>query len=282
MNLSVKIKAVLSLLGIILSGAVHAEELRAGLLPQWELGAGLALLHRPDYPGADQDRSYVLPFPYVIYRGERIKADREGLRGMLFEHPLWDLDISAGGSLPVNSVDNRAREGMDDLDFSFEIGPSLRFKLHDKLSQKLHLRLNLRALLALDDFPVMNYQGWVFNPELRWGQRLSYGLTLRANVQMRYGSKAYHDYFYGVPPRFATASRPVYEASTGYNSTGAGLNLRWHGKSNWRVIMSLNYLDLHDASFDDSPLFRKNSGVYFGFSVSRILWRSSVKVDSNP
>lgn len=276
-----RIKAILSLLGILLNSAVQAEDLKTGQLPRWELGGGLAFFHLPDYPGADQDRSYALPFPYVIYRGERLKADREGLRGMVFEHPLWDLDISAGGSLPVNSADNSAREGMDDLDFSFELGPSLRLKLHDSAMEKIQLRFNLRALLAVDDFPAMNYEGWMFNPELRWGRRLSDAFSMRASVQMRYGSADYHDYFYGVGPRYATAIRPVYRGSSGYNSSGAGLNLRWHAKSNWRVMLGLSYLDLHGASFEDSPLFRKNSGVYFGFSVSRILWRSSVKVDSN-
>jgi outer membrane protein len=116
-------KAALLTLALSVFPLTQAEELNTGMLPKWELGLGLAALSLPDYPGADQGRSYVLPFPYLIYRGERLKANRDGLRGLLFEHPRWDLDISAGGSLPVNSKDNRAREGMDDLDFSFEFGP---------------------------------------------------------------------------------------------------------------------------------------------------------------
>ena len=77
----------------LLSVGVGADELER--LPKWELGLGLAAVNLPDYPGADQSQSYVLPFPYIIYRGARLKAGREGLRGLLFESKRWDLDISA-------------------------------------------------------------------------------------------------------------------------------------------------------------------------------------------
>ena len=276
-----KIKTGLSLLAVLFSLTARAEELNVDPLPKWELGAGLAVFNLPDYPGADQSRSYVLPFPYVIYRGERVKADREGLRGLLFEHRLWDLDISAGGSLPVNSEDNAARDGMDDLDFSFELGPSLRLKLHDVPAESLQLRFNLRALLAVDGFPAMNYEGWVLNPELRWRQYLTEELSWGANLQLRYGSEDYHHYFYGVAPRFATLSRPAYQAEAGYNSTSAGLNLRWHANADWRISAAINYIDLHDASFNDSPLFKKNSGAYFSLSVARIFWRAKARVDAS-
>ena len=260
----------------LLSVGVGADELER--LPKWELGLGLAAVNLPDYPGADQSQSYVLPFPYIIYRGARLKAGREGLRGLLFESKRWDLDISAGGSLPVNSEDNRAREGMNDLNVSLELGPSLRLKFIDTPDQKLQLRLNVRALLAADDFPALDYEGWLFNPELRWRKHYGDSLILGAGMQLRYGSKAYHDYFYGVAPQFATATRPVYRSERGYNSLGVNGFAALKLDQNWRVTASLGYYDLQDAVFNDSPLFRKNSGAYFGISLSRILWRSESTV----
>ncbi|WP_339675417.1 MipA/OmpV family protein [uncultured Zhongshania sp.] len=260
----------------LLSIGVGADELER--LPKWELGLGLAAVNLPDYPGADQSQSYVLPFPYIIYRGARLKAGREGLRGLLFESKRWDLDISAGGSLPVNSEDNRAREGMNDLSVSLELGPSLRLKFIDTPDQKLQLRLNVRALLAADDFPALDYEGWLFNPELRWRKHYGDSLILGAGMQLRYGSKAYHDYFYGVAPQFATATRPVYRSERGYNSLGVNGFAALKLDQNWRVTASLGYYDLQDAVFNDSPLFRKNSGAYFGISLSRILWRSESTV----
>ncbi|WP_159269554.1 MipA/OmpV family protein [Zhongshania aliphaticivorans] len=258
---------------LLISVSVNANEQER--LPKWELGAGLATIHLPDYPGADQSQSYTLPFPYIIYRGARIKAGRDGLRGLLFQGSRWDLDISAGGSLPVNSEDNRAREGMDDLDISLELGPSLRLKFLDKPDHKIQFRLNLRALLAADDFPAMDYEGWLFNPELRWRKHYGERYLAGSTLQLRYGNSSYHDYFYGVAPQFATATRSAYQAERGYNSVGIRGFIAAKLDRNWRVTASLGYYDLHDAVFNDSPLFRKNSGAYFGLSISRILWRSS-------
>lgn len=269
------------LLLITWANSLFASEPRAlSELPKIEIGAGLATLNLPDYPGADQRNYYVLPFPYVIYRGERLQAGRDGIRGMLFSHPRVDLDISAGGSLPVNSEDNRARSGMDDLDFSFEVGPSLRFKMRDRVDEKFQLRLNLRALLAIDGFPSADYEGWVFNPELRWWRYIDERFMFGVGLQARYGSREYHQYFYGVAPQFATSDRPAYQAGRGYNSTGANVFMRWKINGDWRLAGGIGVYDLHDAEFDDSPLFKRNNGAYIGFSVSRILWRSSSRAMS--
>ncbi|WP_269621221.1 MipA/OmpV family protein [Zhongshania sp. BJYM1] len=269
---------VLFLSFMLVSGSVFADNDDNERLPKWEIGAGLATLHLPDYPGADQSQSYTLPFPYIIYRGSRLKAGRDGLRGLLFESKRWDLDISAGGSLPVNSEDNRAREGMNDLNVSLELGPSLRLKFIDTPDQKLQLRFNMRALLAADDFPALDYEGWLFNPELRWRRHYDDRVILGAGIQLRYGDKTYHNYFYGVAPQFATANRPAYQAERGYNSVGINGFAALKLDRNWRATASVGYYDLHDAAFDDSPLFRKNSGAYFGISLSRILWRSETTV----
>ena len=48
--------------------------------PLWELGVGVAGLRLPDYRGSDQSRGYVLPLPYIVYRGTWLKADRDGAR----------------------------------------------------------------------------------------------------------------------------------------------------------------------------------------------------------
>ena len=40
-------------------------------LPRLELGIGATGISVPDYRGSSEQRSYVLPFPYVVYRGRR-------------------------------------------------------------------------------------------------------------------------------------------------------------------------------------------------------------------
>src|SRR5690606_40293155 len=86
------------------SGASHGEQ-----LPRWEIGAGLATLNLPDYRGSDERTTYLLPMPYVVYRGEYLRADREGLRGVLFEDERIQLNLSLNGTLPVSDRRNAAR-----------------------------------------------------------------------------------------------------------------------------------------------------------------------------
>lgn len=268
---------ILLLQGLVLvSMSAYADDVER--LPKWELGAGLAAASFPDYPGSDQNRSLVLPYPSVIYRGSRIRAGRDGLRGMLFKGKRWDLDVSAGGSLSVNSEDNRAREGMNDLGISLEFGPSLRLKFIDETDQKLQLRFNLRALLVADDFPALDYEGWLFNPELRWRRHYGERYILGSSLEMRYANRAYHDYFYGVASQFATPTRPEYRGQRGYSSVGVSGFVTKKLDQNWRASVRLGYYDLHDVAFNDSPLFRKNSGAFFGLSISRVLWRSEATV----
>ena len=53
--------------------------------PLWELGIGAAAVRLPDYRGSDQAHSYLLPLPYVVYRGKILRADRDGARALLLE-----------------------------------------------------------------------------------------------------------------------------------------------------------------------------------------------------
>jgi hypothetical protein len=66
--------------------------------------------------------------PYVVYRGELLQADREGLRGHFFRNDRVDLHLSVNGSIRGQFRQRRAAR-MPDLDPTLEIGPRLDFKL---------------------------------------------------------------------------------------------------------------------------------------------------------
>jgi hypothetical protein len=46
-------------------------------LPLWEVGAGLFPSTFPAYRGSDDQQYYLLPFPYLVYRGNYLRVDRE-------------------------------------------------------------------------------------------------------------------------------------------------------------------------------------------------------------
>jgi hypothetical protein len=117
--------------------------------PLWELGAGISALPLPDYRGSDQASVYAIPFPYLIYRGEFLKADRHGIRGTFFGTDRIELNLSLGASLPVNSDDNRARQGMPDLEPTVELGPSLDHNLWRTGDRRTRLDLRLPVRTAV-------------------------------------------------------------------------------------------------------------------------------------
>ena len=140
--------------------------------PLWELGAGVTVLAFPDYRGSDQTRTYVLPIPYAVYRGEFFKADRDGVRGILVDSDNVKIHASVGASFPVDSGENDApREGMPDLKPTVELGP--RRRRHAVASRpaglKLSLRLPLRFAFTVERSP--EYIGWLFSPQAQSGHR---------------------------------------------------------------------------------------------------------------
>src|SRR6185437_10813141 len=105
--------------------ATHALPAAGGEEPLWEAGVGLTALDFPDYRGSSQSRAYVLPFPYFVYRGDFLRQDRRGLRGVFLENDRFDVNLSMGASLPVDSSRDHVREGMPNLRPTVEFGPSV-------------------------------------------------------------------------------------------------------------------------------------------------------------
>jgi outer membrane protein len=271
-----------ALAGFLAAIASLAPPARGELRPLWELGAGATVLSLPDYRGADQSRGYIYPFPYVIYRGDRFKADREGIRGMLFDSDRVRLHISAFGTPPIKS--NQARAGMPDLDPTLELGPSFDITLlRDRVRDyKLDLRLPVRAVLATD-LSDIDYAGIVAYPNLTLdlhpvflGGRWNVGLQ----VGSLFGTSRYHAYFYGVPVQFATPTRPPYTASGGYSGAVFLASLSRRFRSLW-VGGFVRYDNLNGVAFDDSPLFKRDHSVMAGIAAAWVFYESAQRVEAD-
>lgn len=249
--------------------------------PVLELGAGFGVLAAPDYPGADEQTLLALPFPYFVYRGERLRAGRGGIRGLLYTGETVRLDVSVGASLPVDSEDNSAREGMDDLPPSLELGPSLDWRLLNQPRNDVHLKLRLRALLAADDGRI-NHEGWVFNPILDWDHSLNDQWQLNSRLMNFWGDQHYHDFFHGVGVADATPSRPAYRGESGYGGSAIAFGARWRPAPDWQIFARLSAYDFSGASFDDGPLFESDEALYFSLAITYIFWKSERQITINP
>jgi MipA family protein len=258
----------------------HAQ---ADQLPLWELGAGATVLNFPDYRGSNERNTLLLPIPYLIYRGDVLRLDREGLRGLLFESDRLELDISANATIPVKSEDNAARRGMPDLDPTVEIGPSLNLTLLGSRKEKteLQLRLPVRAVISTD-FSHAHSQGVVFEPKLNLDLRLREGgVGWRAGIGAGpiFVADQWAQYFYSVPAAFATPTRPAFSADGGYAGTQLTLSLTWRSRTLWAGAF-LRQDWLKGASFEDSPLVKSDQSLAFGVAFAYVFAHSKTLVEA--
>lgn len=253
----------------------------ADSLPLWEAGAGVSVLHLPDYRGADEARTYVLPIPYFVYRGEFLKADRRGVRGELFESEHVQLDLSGGASPPVDSTRNRARQGMPDLRPSIELGPSLEVALwRNRLETvRLDLRMPARAGVTVESSP--KFVGWNFSPRLNLDidRVAGTGWNLGILAGPIYADRRAHAYFYSVAPEFARPDRPTFAASGGYAGTQVLVAVSQRFPRLWAGGF-LRWDSLRGAVFEDSPLVRRREYAAAGFAVSWVFGESLRRVEA--
>jgi outer membrane protein len=249
--------------------------------PLWELGVGLGFLQIPDYRGSSENRRYLLPYPYFVYRGDIVRVEKERISGRIFETDRLLLDISFNGSVPVKSSDNPDRRGMPDLDPTFEMGPSLNITLLDNRQDRYKLTLSLPVRAAFStDFSSVHHEGWIFHPRLNFektGMIPGAGVNLGLSAGPMFADQGYHDYYYTVDPAFATPSRPRYAAGSGYSGSTATVGLsKTLNPFILSAFVSLDYLK--GAVFEESPLVKTQNSWMCGFTVSWIFLKSSERV----
>jgi outer membrane scaffolding protein for murein synthesis (MipA/OmpV family) len=251
----------------------------AGQLPLWEAGVGIGATTLPHYRGSNQSRTWVLPIPYVDYRGEVFKADDRRYRSLLGDR--IEAEFSLSGSPPAK--DNDARRGMPDLDPTLEIGPSLNIALYrsDNRMESLEVRLPVRTVFS-SDFSHVRQAGWVFQPNLSLDFKNalgSRGWKLGLQGSLIYTDRRYNRYFYAVDPIFATADRPAFDPSGGYGGLNllAALSKRFPG---FWVGGFAKWDSVGGAVFADSPLVKTRSNLSGGLAIAWILGASSAKVEA--
>jgi outer membrane scaffolding protein for murein synthesis (MipA/OmpV family) len=246
--------------------------------PLWELGIGASALTLPDYTGSEHQRYIGVPFPYIVYRGEWLRADRQSIRGRLWTTDRFRLVVSVNGSLPVDSDDRGVRAGMPDLDPTIELGPELRVILYEGHSRGtgVQLELPVRSVFATD-FTYVDHEGWRASPAIRakrdFGQ---WNLQVIAGPQ--FSDRSYHDYIYGVDARFGTPERAAWEADGGY----AGSRIGFGASRSWRRFRFgtfFRYANIAGATFDDSPLVETDHSFIAGFAVAWVFAKSKTMVE---
>ena len=71
--------------------------------PLWEFGLGAGAIAFEDYRGSNTTHAYPLPVPYFRYNGKFLKADRDGVRGTLFNQNWLEINVSFNLTTPVRT-----------------------------------------------------------------------------------------------------------------------------------------------------------------------------------
>jgi outer membrane scaffolding protein for murein synthesis (MipA/OmpV family) len=221
--------------------------------------------------------------PYVRYRGEFLRSDRDGVHGILLNQPRVSLNVSVGASVPVSSRDDPARAGMPNLSAVLEAGPSLDLHLWWSNDHSVTVDLRIPARLGVTVSTQPQAIGWSLAPNINV-DLLHLGGSNGWNVGLLGGplfaTRAYNQYFYSVAPEYATPDRPEYAASAGYAGSELTAALSRRYPRVW-VGAFARYVDLEGASFVDSPLVRRRKDLAAGIGFAWMISRSTRMVEAS-
>ena len=261
---------------ILVLAACGVPVCRAVDRPLWEFGLGVGAIAFADYRGADRTHVYPLPVPYFVYHGKMFRADRDGMRGTLFNTPMVELNISLDATTPVNSRNSDARAGMPDLKSIVEIGPSLDIHLWRSSNERLRLdlRIPVRKAFTIERQP--HATGWFVAPRVNLDLRNIAGHSgwdVGMFIGPLFADRQYHDYIYSVAAAFAEPGRPAYQAAGGYSGTELLVATSRRLRNLWFGAF-VRYDTLTGATFLPSPLVRSHSYWAGGFGVAWLISKS--------
>jgi MipA family protein len=269
---------LLFLLPLFFTSLVQAEVEKDK--PLWEIGMAAIALSIPQYMGGEERYNLPLAVPFFIYRGELLKSDQDGIRGIFYKKENLTLDLGFGFDLPVRN-DNGEREGMPRLYLTGQVGPRLNWTF-DRSEDSPEVSLHLPVRYTLDTHG--NALGWVAEPSLKIveeGLGRQERLLLRFDLGVLFASEQYNDYYYSVQPQYVTAERPAYDASSGLHSYFAKMNAEYQLQDNLKLRAYLIARTLSPGVIDDSPLIKDE--LYLGGGIGFIwsFWQSKEWVRSH-
>lgn len=234
-----------------------------------EVGVGAVAGQLPKYAGSSEDYNFVLPFPYIYYRDERLTLDKEAVTGTLLKNADWRLSLTASGALPVKEA--KRRQGMPELGWVGRAGPQLEYQIHPEWQ----LIWRLHKAVAISDWKLQNV-GWVGDMALTWEKSLASEflpgrLVLTAQASLSYADHRHQGYYYDVAPQYSLADRPTFSASSGLMGTGASLGLTWRHQD-WWLGAYVKYSNLTHNQNVASPLLEEQHQLNAGIALAKVLW----------
>lgn len=267
--------ALALLTGVLFSHA-QAQQIAQ---PLWEIGAlGLAV-SQPAYPGAAARINRALALPYLMYRGEFVRADSGGAGVRAIKTPRFELDLGFSGAFGSSSNQIQVREGMPDLGTLVEFGPRLKWRLGSGTGHgPWRVELPLRGVFDLSR--QLAHKGMGFEPELVFERRNPMAWSFNTVLSAVWGDQRLADTFYGVAPSFSTDARPAYAAHGGLIAQRLSLGVWRDLRPDLRLFGLLRIESVKGAANRNSPLVQQTSTglLLVGMTYS---WKQSSRPGSD-
>jgi outer membrane scaffolding protein for murein synthesis (MipA/OmpV family) len=249
-------------------------------VPLWEVQCFFAGFHLPHYRGSDESETYVAPVPYFEYRGEFLKIDQDGVKGIFFRSEHFETDLSAYGNPPVGDG-NDARKGMEKLDPLVELGPSLKWHPLGRFpGMRFYAKATVRGVLSVD-FPnslkthdqgihgvlsLVHVDHALLDRD-EWQSKITLGAD--------WTDRDYNAYFYDVPERQALPDRPAYHAGGGYGGFFLSGHLIRILTDRVSISGYARWENCTGAAFEASPLVETQNNFSLGAMVIWTALRSN-------
>jgi len=235
--------------------------------PLWEFRFAAFGRYAPAYPGASKQDLTLLPLPYPVYRGSRLRFGEDFdsfAEGRIVRSPRVRLNVNFNVNFGEDSNDLAVRAGMPDLDHMLEIGPELEINLNDRdpIDGALFLAIQARAGISLDGGNASGI-GYVLSPQFEYQLDRAFGS--RNDMIFRWtptwATEGYADYYYEVPDEFETPARTAFNARSGYIGSELRVGLERQINDRLRFESSIQLWINSGAENKASPLFEDDHGL---------------------
>ncbi len=239
----------------------------------FELGIGVGHSVMPEYVGSKESKSYNVPFPYIYYRRDDVKINRDSIQGLELFDGRVRFGLDYGINLPLKSKNNQARLGMDDLNPVLMTGPKAVLCVAANCKKDFPLRMYLSVMKPfVMDSAHFNDLDWVSRIGIKYDETIlqnrEHGkLSFSTTARMQFQGSHYSDYYYGIGVEDVTSERTLYKSASGYAGYQLSAGLTWR-KDNWWAGAFAQYIDINHAQVADSPLVTDADNYRVGFAFA--------------
>jgi outer membrane protein len=219
-------------------------------------GLGVAVL--PKTSGSDEFRAIALPIINANY-GDRfyINALQAGVWLLDSDDKRLRFGVYTQARFGWDAEDGRLTRGMNDRDFSFDVGPTVRWQTDYG---------TINARWGFDAGDASNGQ----TIDLQYVKSLyrSRELKLNGSMSITWNSSQFNDYYFGVAANETSASRPAYSAGSG-TELSLGINGAYSVLQDQFLLFGTAITRLGDQQAD-SPIVetRMQPFAYVGYSIA--------------